>query len=338
MSARDRELSTTADGEESELTYQKITESPLRRWLMLDGHRLAIAGLLTGGLYAAVIALYVAGLFPVNDAGAVVTLYGSLVGGTLPFITIVLAINQLVLSQELGWTPDLRDRFDGMTEFQRDVEELTESGVSPASPAAFLNVIVTATVDRARRLPDALADDADPDKWAEVERFIETFESDGKTVSNALEDAEFGTFEALSAVLGHHQGNYYHAARTFRDEWDDVFDETEPLEELIELLGFLAVARQTFKTLYVQHELAVLSRMLLYVGFPTLVGGGLLLVSYGRIADAVATDWLLLAIAAGGVVLVFLPFMVLLSYALRIATIAARTADFGPFVPRSSSE
>ncbi|WP_175416951.1 hypothetical protein [Natrinema pallidum] len=48
--------------------------------------------------------------------------------------------------------------------------------------------------------------------------------------------------------------------------------------------------------------------------------------------------WLLLAIAAGGVVLVFLPFMVLLSHALRIATIAARTADFGPFVPRASSE
>jgi hypothetical protein len=42
--------------------------------------------------------LYVAGLFPVSDASTVVTLYGSLVGGTPPFITIVLAINQLVLS------------------------------------------------------------------------------------------------------------------------------------------------------------------------------------------------------------------------------------------------
>jgi hypothetical protein len=225
-----------------------------------------------------------------------------------------------------------------MTDFQRDVEELTESGVSPASPAAFLNLLVTATVDRARQLPGALAADADSHKRTEIERFLETFESDGETVSAALEDAEFGTFEALSAVLGHHQGNYYHAARTFRDEWGEAFDETEPLEELVELLGFLAIARQTFKTLYVRHELAVLSRMLLYVGFPTLVGGGLLLVSYGRIAAAVANDWLLLAIAAVGVVLVFLPFMVLLSYALRIATIAARTADFGPFVPRASSE
>ncbi|PGF16477.1 hypothetical protein CP556_10340 [Natrinema sp. CBA1119] len=337
MSARDRSLSTTADGEESQLTYETVTESPIKRWALLDGDRLVIAGALSFGLYVAVVALFLGDLFPVNDAGTVVTLYGSLVGGTLPFITIVLAINQLVLSQELGWTPDLRARFEGMTDFQRDVEEVTNSGVSPASPAAFLNRIVTATVDRARQLPDALANDADPDKRAELERFIAALESDGETVSDALEDAEFGTFEALSAVLGHHQGNYYHAARTFRDEWGDAFDETEPLEELIELLGFLAIARQTFKTLYVQHELAVLSRMLLYVGFPTLVGGGLLVLSYSRLADAISSPWLLLAIAAGGVVLVFLPFMVLLSYALRIATIAARTADFGPFVPRSSN-
>ncbi|MFC6768730.1 hypothetical protein [Natrinema soli] len=337
MSARDRSLSTTADGEESQLTYETVTESPIKRWALLDGDRLVIAGALAFGLYVAVIVLFLGGLFPVNDAGTVVTLYGSLVGGTLPFITIVLAINQLVLSQELGWTPDLRSRFEGMTDFQRDVEEVTNSGVSPASPAAFLNRIVTATVDRARQLPDALANDADPDRRAELERFIAALESDGETVSDALEDAEFGTFEALSAVLGHHQGNYYHAARTFRDEWDDAFDETESLEELIELLGFLAIARQTFKTLYVQHELAVLSRMLLYVGFPTLVGGGLLMLSYSRVAEAISSPWLLLPIAAGGVVLVFLPFMVLLSYTLRIATIAARTADFGPFVPRSSN-
>ncbi|SEW13566.1 hypothetical protein [Natrinema salifodinae] len=337
MSARDRALSTTADGEESQLTYEAITESPLKRWLLLDGHRVAIAGLLTLGLYAAVVALYVAGLFPIGNAGTVTTLYGSLVGGTLPFITIVLAINQLVLSQELGWTPELRSRFEGMIEFQRDVEDLTESGVSPSSPAAFLDVIVAATADRAERLPDALASDAGDEKRREIERFVAALESDGETVSDALEDAEFGTFEALSAVLGHHQGNYYHAARTFREEWDDAFDELTPLEELIELLGFLAIARQTFKTLYVQHELAVLSRMLLYVGFPTLVGGGLLLVSYPTIAATVSSSTLLLAIAAGGVVLVFLPFMVLLSYALRIATIAARTADFGPFVPRASN-
>ena len=99
------------------------------------------------------------------------------------------------------------------------------------------------------------------------------------------------------------------------------------------MLEALAVARQTFKTLYVQHELAVLSRELLYVGVPTLVGGGLLVVGYPAAVEALGLTWLLVALAASSITLVFLPFVVLLSYSLRLATIAARTADFGPFVP-----
>ncbi|ELY89092.1 hypothetical protein C483_14115 [Natrialba hulunbeirensis JCM 10989] len=321
---------------ETELTYETVAESPLKRWLLLDGNRLLIAGLLAAGLYAAVIVLQVGGLIDITNADTVVSLYSALVGGTLPFITIVLAINQLVLSQELGWPNELTERFEKMTDFQHRVEAVTGISVSPSSPAAFLRLVVDATVERGRRLPDSLSDDATAHQREEIARFVETLESDGETVSDALADAEFGTFEALSAVLGHHQGNYYHAARLFHEEWDESFTETAPLEELIELLELLAIARQTFKTLYVQHELAILSRLLLYVGFPTLVGGGLLLVSYPTLVTLISTPAVLLAVAAGGVVLVFLPFVVLLSYALRIATIAARTADFGPFVPQSS--
>lgn len=138
-------------------------------------------------------------------------------------------------------------------------------------------------------------------------------------------------------MLGPHQGDYLYLARTFRTDRADAFADTAPLDDLIELLESLAIARQTFKTLYVQHELAVLSRLLLYVGFPTLVGGGLLVISYPTLVETVGSRFFLLAVAAGGVTLVFLPFVVLLSYSLRISTIAARTADFGPFVPRASS-
>ena len=69
------------------------------------------------------------------------------------------------------------------------------------------------------------------------------------------------------------------------------------------------------------------------MGFPTLVGGGLLVVSYPAAVEAMSPVWILEAPVASSITLVFLPFVVLLSYSLRIATIAARTADFGPFVP-----
>ena len=320
------------EDDDSELTYDPISESPVKRWLLLDGDRLVISATLAAGVFLAVVTLHLGGALRVRDDGAVVTLLSALVGGTLPFITIVLAINQLVLSQELGWTDELADRFHGMVSFRRDVEELTGENVSPASPADFLKHVVVATAETGRRLPGTLAADADPETREDVERFADALAAEAHPVVEALDDAQFGTFEALAAVLGHHQGGHLHTARQLRLEQADAFADTAALEELIDLLEALAVARQTFKTLYVQHELAVLSRLLLYVGFPTLVGGGLLVIVYPTLVESVPLR-ALVVVAATGVTLVFLPFIVLLSYSLRIATIAARAADFGPFVP-----
>ena len=320
------------EDDDSELTYDPASESPIKRWLLLDGDRLVISGVLAAGVFLSVVGLHLGGVLRVRNDQAVVTLLSGLVGGTLPFITIVLAINQLVLSQELGWTDELADRFEGMVTFRREVESLTGETVSPASPADFLKHVVVATMRAGRRLPGALAEDADADDVRDVERFADAIVAEGRPVVDALDEAEFGTFEALAAVLGHHQGDRLHTARVFRLERTDAFADTAPLDQLIDLLEALAVARQTFKTLYVQHELAVLSRLLLYVGFPTLVGGGLLVMVYPTLAGDVPIGTLVV-VAAVGVTLVFLPFIVLLSYSLRIATIAARTADFGPFVP-----
>ena len=105
--------SSATQEEESQLVYDPLSESPVKRWLLLDGHRLHIAGLLAGAVFGAVVALQAAGVLRPRDPNAVVRLLAALVGGTLPFITIVLAISQLVLSQELGWTAGLRERSTG---------------------------------------------------------------------------------------------------------------------------------------------------------------------------------------------------------------------------------
>ena len=68
-------------------------------------------------------------------------------------------------------------------------------------------------------------------------------------------------------------------------------------------------------------------------GRPTDSVGGLLVVGYPAAAEAIGPAWLREALTATSITLVFLPFVVLSSYSLRIATIAARTADFGQFVP-----
>ncbi len=58
------------------------------------------------------------------------------------------------------------------------------------------------------------------------------------------------------------------------------------------------------------------------------------MMAYGPIIEAVDDPTLLVLIVSTVVTLVFFPSVVLLVYTFRIASIASRTADFGPFVPR----
>lgn len=322
--------------EDSDLVHDPTASSPVRRWLLLDGDRIVLSAGIAVGLLAVLLGLFSLGVFRPTDGEAVGSLLTALIGGTLPFITIVLAVIQLVLSQELGWPKDLRERFEHMEAFREDVEAITDRTVSPASPAEFLKLIVEANADRATSLPDALVDGADAAFETSVERYAAAVEAESETVSATLAEADLGAFDALSAVLGHHHGEHYHVARRFHAEHAAAFESPSLLEEMIELMKYLAIARQLFKTMYVQHELALLSRRLLYVGLPTLVGGGVLVLVYPTLVELVASQTVMLVVAACGITLVFLPFVVLLSHTLRIATIAARTGDFGPFVPRST--
>ncbi|ADB63614.1 hypothetical protein Htur_4856 (plasmid) [Haloterrigena turkmenica DSM 5511] len=323
----------------SDLVHERLRESPVERWLLLDGNRYIITALFSLVVFIACASIGFAGYIPVTDPATATTLVAAIVGGTLPFITIVLAINQLVLSQELGWPGDLSDRFEKMVTYRQEVESLTETSVSPAAPADFLQLLVDTVIDRTARLDLATGRLADPDR-AVVRGFVEAVESEGELVSASLEGADFGTFDALSAVLGHFNGAHLYAARQIRAHYADDLsaDDLEVFDSLVELLGQLAIARQTFKTLYMQYELAHLSKVLLVVGFPTLLGGGIFMMTYPTIIETVGTPSMLVLIVSGVVTFVFLPFTVLLVYTFRIASIASRTADFGPFVPRVDFE
>ncbi|AEH36559.1 hypothetical protein [Halopiger xanaduensis] len=324
----------------SDLVHERLRESPIKRWILLDGNRYALVGAFSIVVFCTCAGIGLAGYIPVTDPGTATTLVASIVGGTLPFITIVLAINQLVLSQELGWPGDLEDRFEGMASFRREVEELTGESVSPAAPADFLQLIVATVAERAETLRPVADRIDDPAVAARLEDFVDAVADEGAIVTESLEGTDFGTFETLSSVLGHFNGAHLYAARRIRaDHAEELPDEAlETLEFLVELLGHVAIARQTFKTLYMQYELASLSKLLLVVGFPTLLGGGLFTMAYPAIVGAVGDRTVLVLVVSGAVTFVFLPFIVLLVYTFRIASISSRTADFGPFVPRVEVE
>lgn len=216
----------------SDLVHERLRESPLKRWIVLDGNRYALTALFSGLVFLSCAGIGFAGYIPVTDPETATTLVAALVGGTLPFITIVLAINQLVLSQELGWPGDLKERFESMASFRREVEELTGEPVSPAAPADFLQLIVETAVERAETLRPIATQVDDPELAALLEDFVDAVADEGAVVSESLEGTDFGTFETLSSVLGHFNGAHLYAARTVRTRHADELpdDATETLE------------------------------------------------------------------------------------------------------------
>lgn len=145
-----------APGEET--TRSVAGETPLKRWILLEGHRLVIVGVLSIGLFVSCVVLSLANVIPMAKPDPVTSMTSAIVGGTLPLITIVLVINQLVLSEELGSTSELRQRMSDMREFRREVEEMTDIRVSPTAPADFLGVLVEAIQNRSRELKAACTD------------------------------------------------------------------------------------------------------------------------------------------------------------------------------------
>jgi hypothetical protein len=104
------------------------------------------------------------------------------------------------------------------------------------------------------------------------------------------------------------------------------------LHALEELLESVAVVRQFFKTLALQQDFTVLSRLLVYSGLFALVVSLSVTLVYSVDAVAVPASVLpvLVPLAVGVAVA---PLAVFAAYVLRAATVAYRTVSVGPFVP-----
>ena len=300
-------------------------------YLLLDvDRRLVASGILAFVFLGIVAAAFV---FP-NASGAlrsgdpVETAFQAFIGATVTGVTVVLTLNQLVLSQELGAVGDQRERMDGAMSFRDDVADLLGE-TPPAEPSAFLRAMVEETAERA----DTARSSDPPD---DLEEMLESTVRNAEAVVDRLEGATFGEFDVVRSALDfNYSWKLYVAQRAL----EDVPAETQaPLEDLIEALRLFGPAREHFKTLYFQAELIDLSRTVTYTAVPSLIVSvaTLLFVDLDTYAGSVAgVDAGVLLISAAVAVSVA-PFAVLLSYVLRIATVTGRTLSIGPFILRET--
>ncbi|WP_254838190.1 hypothetical protein [Natronomonas marina] len=323
-----------ADDEPADTMRERSPRSALTMRLLLDADR----WLITAGIVALVFVGVVAASFLFEDAGAALqaddpieTAFQALIGATVTGVTLVLTLNQLVLSQELGAVDDQQSRMEGAMSFRADAADILGE-TPPAEPSAFLRSLVAETADRARAVGDAAGDDE------EIERLVDSTVGNASAVEDRLEGASFGQFAVVRAALDFNYSWKLYAANRLQDREDLDSATLEALEDLAEALRLFGPAREHFKTLYFQSELIDLSRTVLYTAIPSLVVAMavVLFLDVQKYPGTVLGVDLGVVLVAAGAAIVLVPFAVLLAYVLRIATITGRTLSIGPFILRKT--
>ncbi|MFA9426010.1 hypothetical protein [Natronorubrum sp. A-ect3] len=333
-----------SDGESADESDGQERLGGARLWLLLRLNRWAFTGIILGIVYVVLVASSVVDLTPlrviVDNQDGIEFLFSAFIGAIITGTSIVVTINQLVLSQELGAIGDQRNRMQEAMTFRQDVEETIEEDVSPPEPAAFLYELVDGVHERAIELEDVMQDERDEELREKVSDYVEDATGNAETVKKDLENAQFGTFGVIwNALNFNYSRKIYDARRIRSDHEDSLSDEAnEKLDHTIETLKLFGPAREHFKTLYFQWELINLSRALLYISIPSLTVMGLMIMYIDGNALLGTTFGIdnLVWVASAGFVVGLSPFVIFIAYILRIATIAKRTLAMGPFILRES--
>ncbi|WP_254767158.1 hypothetical protein [Salinilacihabitans rarus] len=334
-----------ADGSEPDDTMIERSEDPAwKLWLLLNASRWVVTAALVAFVFVALVLL---GEFsPVSFRQLVATdqptryLFQSLTTALITGVTLVVTINQLVLSQELGAVSDQRERFSGSMEFREDVEEAIDAPIGPPEPASFLRALVAASGEHAEAFREAVSGSRDEDLRERVDDFVDNLTAHAETIRGDLEDAQFGTYDVIESALDYNYSWKIFRARRIENVHADSFsDEARAAyDDLLRTLELFGLAREHFKTLYFQWELINLSRAMMYVSVPALVVATSMTLFFDAgtaTGSFLGIDALIWIVALATTVTV-VPFLLLISFVLRIATVAKRTLAIGPFILRES--
>ncbi|MUV57938.1 hypothetical protein [Halogeometricum sp. CBA1124] len=344
----DRTYDPSADDDAAVATAntmrERAGESRLKLWILLDANRLVATGVLAGTFFVLLVVTGIAldppFLSTVADGDVLDTMFSTMASATITGVTLVVTITQVVISQELGPFDDQRARMSGAMDTREYIRELTGLDAAPADPSALLSSLVAAAQVEAANVADATAKIDDEDASEELSSFCDSLSENADVVLDRLHGAQFGTYDLLSAALDFNYGRkVFEVDRLLARHADAIDDPTSAaLNDLRDALVMFGPAREHIKTLYFQWALTSLSQLVAYAAVPALLVSLSMLAFVdaatftGSIAGVNNVVWVtMLALTVS-----LLPFLLLLSYVLRIATVAKRTLSIGPFVLRDS--
>lgn len=323
---------------------ERREESRFRVWFLVRGNRFVVSVALlsvTLAVLAMLIAFGPTSATPVSSAASG-SIFGSMIIVVVTGVTFVLAVAQLVLSEELGPLGEKHEEMEGALSFREEFESVVGAKVSPPEPSQFLRRMIRVCGLRAERILDMTADADESDAAvATVREYADEVAEHSRTIHDNLEGTEFGTFGLLQAVLDYNYSWKLSVSRTILETHGDELPDpvVEQLDELDGVLRLFGPAREYIKTLYFRWEVIELARLTMYTGLVALGVAGYMIILF----DSSAISGVFLGIdrsaafAAVMYVITLSPFAVLLAYILRIITVAKWTLALGVFILRKTN-
>ena len=175
----------------------------LEDWFFLDANRLLVAGVLLGFVLAVMLVLRVTGIVPLGSVDSMFYVFGGLIGGNLTLISLVVSMNQLILSRQLGAPGEVREQIDATAQYRTRIADSTERDVAPIIPTEFAIVLLENAHRDIQRLGGLAAGSDDQGLGEDIDGFVadptEHFDSIISLLD--LSGGGVGAFGALSAIL-----------------------------------------------------------------------------------------------------------------------------------------
>lgn len=307
----------------------------------MGANRWIIVGILGAGVFGLLVLI---GLFaPAPVARLLVyqdpvdTVFQGLVSAVITGVTLILTINQLILSQELGPVEEQHQRTQSAMEFREDIETTADLAIVPSKPSVLFVALLEAIRRKATALGDAVGDGVDGDIRDDIDDYVDDITEDADEVADRLDGVAFESHRFLPIVLQFNYSRKIHEGRRLRNIYgtDDLPDGVdEQLDDILEMLTFFAPARQHVKNLHLQWELINLSRAIFYTALPALVVTFAMILFFdpGMVPAGTFGVANRLWITSGALTIATLPFLTLFAYILRVGAISKRTLAVGPLV------
>ncbi|WP_224270860.1 hypothetical protein [Haloprofundus salinisoli] len=321
-----------------------VTDDDRRRafkqWFLLEGDRWAIVGGITAVVFLATFVLARTDVFGVGQSGFVTNMFSAFISGLFSFVPIVITVNQLTVSQLMESPKGLREQIRGVRTLRSEMAELQAGdGPPPTEPALFLSDVVESVVTRTVELRTVVERVGDPELVDSIDELVATVDRETDEIRTRLNGSHLRLIVVLLPMMGDPYSESINRIRRIRAEHYDRLPgrATDLLDELEELLLSLDVLRQYFKAIYIQQELSNLSRLIGYSGVGAFFVAMYVIMVFANGEPLPNAPVLLDGLVSLAITLETIPFVILLSFVLRIATIAKRTAAPGAFTPRRES-